>query len=301
MSKAAILCAGLFALSAISLAEGGGELSESEHGTCAIAIVTRQDMAVIVDSKLTRLSQSDQACKVAGKQGCKAVLIRKDVLLVVTGVFNDPVNGRDWEVTAETKKLLTDLPTPMTLDAIKDFTQKWFWVLVNHYRGKPSLNLDSGRAVSTLMIGTRIGGEPFLAKIEIRLNSEGKFQFVGWTPQLEDWPQNYYAGSCLDYVGTNDLGVHRFAADPPDPNLQSELNDLGYQKASARSVDELIPLMKSYEELFEQIGVSKNQCWIGPPYDVATWAEGADGWTVNFKTKCKGTTARVPHSSRTPR
>ncbi len=268
---------------------------ESEHGTCAIALATKSDVAIIVDSRLTRVG-STQSCIEDHPEGCKAVLVRKDILLAVTGVFNDPVNGVDWKVSDETKKLLLKLPETLERSDLDDFMKAWFRVLVAHYRQKTTLGLDPDREVSTLLIATRIHGVPLIYKDTIFINGEHWFQAMARSLSVEDYPELLYAGSCHDNVNSYPDGTYMPAPDPPNTLYKWELQELGQRKMVARTVRDFVPILREYEQLFEKIGQSKSKCWIGPPYDIATWAKGETGWKIDFKASCHPTNVRKIHA-----
>jgi hypothetical protein len=261
---------------------------ESEHGTCAIALATNENMALIVDSRLTRAG-SMQSCTERHPEGCKAILVRKDILLAVTGIFNDPVGGINWKVGDETKRLLLKLPKQLETKDLDTFLVAWFDVLVAHFDKKVNLGLDKGREVSTLLIATRIHGVPYIYKASIYLNTEGLFRYEGRYLIVDEYPQLFYAGSCHDNINSHPLGGYVPAPDPPNTLYKWELEEIGQRKMTSRTVSEFVPILSDYEKLFEKIGESKNKCWIGPPYDVATWAKGGTSWTTNFKVKCRST------------
>jgi hypothetical protein len=151
-------CVFLFG-SIISVAQELSPLLQSQHGTCAIALATNENVALIVDSRLT-LVGSTQSCIESHPEACKAVLVRKDVLLAITGIFNDPVKGIDWRVGDETKRLLLKLPKQVEVSDLNAFMMAWFNILVAHFDKKSNLGLDRQREVSTLLIATRIHGSP---------------------------------------------------------------------------------------------------------------------------------------------
>ncbi len=159
---------------------------------------------------------------------------------------------------------------------------------MRHYRIKAHPVLQTDRVVSELIIGTHIDGAPYLAKVVIYFTSEGSFKYRMVEPQITSEPRNFYSGSCRDYVGTNDSAIHRLPSDPPDSYFQQELNLLGLWRRYEQTPDQWVPVMEDYERLFERIGNTKEQCWIGPPYDAATWPHGTGGWIVNFKKECLG-------------
>jgi hypothetical protein len=297
MSSAICVAIVQLALAITACAQEDSPILQAQHGTCAIALATQDNMAVIVDSKLTRLG-SNNSCVEKNAPGCKAILVRKDVMLIVTGIFNDPTNGSDWKVGDETKKLLSYLPPKITMASMDDFNTKWFTVLTGHYRRKQNLSLNPGATVSTLLVITRIDGLPYVYKENIWFNADGRFQEEGTFLRVSRFPTLMYAGSCRDNVGTNPLGMHHLAADPPNRLYQWELDEIGQRKEAARSVEEFGPLLREYEVLFEKIGDSENKCWIGPPYDVATWAKGAEGWSTNFKANCRPKQSSVSPSAR---
>jgi hypothetical protein len=261
-------------------------LSESEHGTCAIALATDENVALIVDSRLTRIG-STQSCVENHPEGCKSILVRPDILLAVTGIFNDPVRGVDWRVGDETKRLLSRLPEHLEASDLDRFLLDWFSVLISHYAEKGTAQLEKGRDVSTLLIATRIHEIPYIYKGTIYLDQAGLFHTTGGYLIVNKYPQLFYAGSCHDNINSHPLGRFVPAPDPPNALYKLELEELGQRKMVARSVSEFVPILREYEELFEKIGQSKNRCWIGPPYDIATWAKGGSGWTTNFKAGCR--------------
>lgn len=258
---------------------------EGEHGTCAIVLANNDDMALIVDSRLTRTG-STKSCVEDHPQGCKAVLVRKDILLAVTGVYNDPVAGTNWKVADETKQLLLKLPKALEKSDLDKFLADWFPVLVTHFRQKSNLGLNKGVEVSTVIVATKIHKVPYIYRAVISLNRAGYFATQGEFLLVDDSAQLFYAGSCRDNIGTHPEGFRIPALDPPNALYQWELNELRYEQLAANSVSQFVPLLQKYEKVFEMIGESKDKCWIGPPYDIATWSKGEAGWATNFKADC---------------
>jgi hypothetical protein len=101
------------------------------------------------------------------------------------------------------------------------------------------------------------------------------------------YPELLYAGSCHDNINSWATGHYAPAIDPPKAPYQFELKELGDRKNAARTTEQFVPLLRDYEDLFARISKGDNKCWIGPPYDVATWDKGAGGWTINFKAECR--------------
>lgn len=288
------------------------QLSENplsaQHGTCAIALGNNDNIALIVDSQLTRMGSVDSCSAENHGPGCKAVLVRDDVLLAITGIFNDPVNGVDWKVSSETNRLLANLPQTIQVSDLDLFATRWFRVLVSHFRAKPEMQLPHDREVSTLLIATRINGVPYIDKVVISLDSDGKFKGHSANAQVsssDTIPVLFYAGSCRDNVNTHPEGKYRPAVEPPNPLYRWELDQIGERKMSARTIEQFVSVLEDYERVFALISAHKNQCWIGPPYDVATWEKGTSGWATNFKAVCRPEfkpigIARAPADTQSP-
>lgn len=256
---------------------------ESQHGTCAIALATESNVALIVDSKLTLIGGL-QPCAASHAPGCKAVLVRKDVLLAVTGIYDDRMNGVYWKVSDETQKLLRELPNKLEKSDLDVFGNRWFEAFVRHYASRIS-SFETGRELSTLLIATRVHGVPYLVKTTITLEN-GRLKetedelFISSTPSL------FYAGSCRDHVNTHMMGFFASAPDPPNAAEAFELKEIGDRKRVAVSSEQFVSVLQDFEKLFTKIEERENKCWIGPPYDVATWSGGDDGWKTNFKVDC---------------
>jgi hypothetical protein len=258
------------------------EQRDAHHGTCAIALATNTDIAVIVDSKLTPMAEPDKGCTVAGKQDCKVFLVKKDVLLVITGLFDD--NG--WKVSDVTRPLLERLPEKVSEESLDYFGRWWAQALVAHLT-KSHLQLPPGRLISSLLICTRIDGAPYATRMDVNSNRDGTYEYGMMYLHMSGSPSLLYAGSCGDYVGSNPSGIYHLPQSPPDPNFRFELKELGDEKRGLRTVEQFASLLRRYENLFESIGDSKGQCWIGPPYNVATWSQGTDGWKADFQSICR--------------
>jgi hypothetical protein len=271
--------------------------SSAQHGTCAIALVNKDNIALIVDSQLTRMGSVDSCSAEYHGTGCKAVLVRNDVLLAITGIFNDPINGVDWKVSSETNRLLASLPQSIQVSDLNLFADSWFHILVSHFRAKPEMQLPRDREVSTLLIATRINGVPYIGDVVIRLDSNGRFTGYSDAIQMvsssDTTPLLSYAGSCRDNVNTHPEGKYRPAVEPPNPLYRWELDEIGERKMNARSIEQFVSVLEDYEGVFARISAHKNQCWIGPPYDVATWEKGTSGWTTNFKAVCRPKTRQI--------
>lgn len=257
----------------------------SQHGTCAIVLATKTDVAVAVDSKLTRFG-TQPSCEQNNRPGCKAVLVRKDVLLVVTGLFNDSDGLNDWVVSQETEKLLTKLPKTVTMDAMSQFSEEWFTVLNWHYRGMKPPH-PNNTVISTLLVISRINGVPYIYRFDVHAGPAGLLEGLGEFLFVADKPGLMYAGSCRDNIGKYTDEVYLPPFDPPGENFQRELTELGSRKNHLTTASEFATVLREYEDIFQRIEDSKRRCVIGPPIDVATWGKGEDGWTTDFKVSCR--------------
>jgi hypothetical protein len=291
------LCVLTCLFSSIAAAVADAQLIAS-HGTCAIAIATKDDVVLVVDSRLTLASSITNSCTAPKiPDGCKASLVRKDVLVAVTGVYNDPKDGVNWKVADATNALIRELPPIITREDVRTFEEKWFRSLIYHYEGAqnrlPSnVKFPTGVSISTILFVTRIDNVPFVRKITISWDG---YQFVLDSSELgiTAHPGNEYAGSCHDNVGTHSrVGRYMAPFDPPNPAYKFEMLMLGDREyILAHSVKDFVDIAKGYEEVLAKVENSKNKCFIGPPYDVATWAKGEAGWTTNFKVRCRPKTS----------
>ena len=279
----------MFLMCAVTKAQISSD-QEGSHGTCALVVANLDNIVLVVDSRLT-FSNSTNSCVEKHPIACKASLVRKDILLAVTGVFNDPVNGVDWRVKDETVSLLKKLPPSIAATDIDSFTVNWFDNVVKHYepRGQvldaPKVNLRRGE-VSSLLIATRIDGIPHVWKVTIFWDGQ-LFSYKTTYLAVTKFPQNYYAGSCHDNVSSRPLGIYVPAPDPPNAFYHFEMQILGDKERAAQSVDDFVAVAKELEIVLAKVGETKDKCYIGPPYDIATWAKGDTGWSTNFKAMCQ--------------
>jgi hypothetical protein len=160
---ASVYCGVLLGCEGCLIAQSEQTAVDANHGTCAIVLATTENMAFIVDSKLTKTSSSDSSCVQSNPLGCKGVLARKDLLIAVTGVYDDPINGSHWLVGDETQELVKSLPATLEERNLDALATAWFNTLANHYREKGA-NLAPNGGRSTLLIATRIHGAPIRTK-----------------------------------------------------------------------------------------------------------------------------------------
>jgi hypothetical protein len=278
---------------------------QARHGTCAIVAASSHNMAFVIDSRLTALSDvgTTRSCTARREPGCKAVLVRKDVLVGVTGLYNDPINGVNWIARDETRKLLLALPKVLEQKDLDDFATAWLRSVANHfYRNSKSKFLSEDREVSTLLVATRIHGIPYVVTAPIDFEGDKGFHLVVKGKLLSDpHPFLYYAGSCRDHITTHtlDATLHVPQTIPPvDPlpaSLKSELDAIANERTIWSSAADLADILKRLEDVFTRADQAAGICYIGPPYDVATWAEGESGWTTHFKRSCQQSASHAMH------
>jgi hypothetical protein len=269
--------------------------TESHHGTCAIVAASATNMAFVIDSRLTPMADigTAKSCTVRTLPGCKAVLVRKDLIVGVTGLYNDPVNGVDWKATEETRKLILTLPEVLEAKDLDDFAGAWMNSIAYHFDINAKYPVED-RYVSTLLIATRIHGKPYVLQVPIDFHRGRGFGVTATKLLfLNPYPQLSYAGSCRDHITTHlmDYATHIAQAAPPvDPlptATKSRLDAIANERTRWNSASDLAEILKRMEDVFTQADQAAGTCYIGPPYDVATWAEGESGWTTHFKRGCQ--------------
>jgi hypothetical protein len=279
---------------ATSLAQTSAPL-KAKHGTCAIVAASATNMAFVIDSRLTRMTDigTTRSCTARIEPACKAVLVRKDLIVGVTGIYDDPIHGVDWSATDETRKLILALPAVLEAKDLDNFAAAWMSSVAFHFDINDKFPAED-RYVSTLLVATRIHGKPYVLQVPIDFHHDrgfdvtaGKLLITGAYPELS------YAGSCRDHVTTHPIDDVLHIAqivppiDPLPPSLKSQLDAIANERTFWSSATDLADILEKLEDVFTRADQAAGTCYIGPPYDVATWAEGESGWTTHFKRRCQ--------------
>lgn len=96
-----------------------------------------------------------------------------------------------------------------------------------------------------------------------------------------DIPQFFFAGSCRSNVEVNGA-----IADPPTADEQEAIKRIGHLKTSNESISGMTYILSLYQMQLQEIDKRKGHCFVGGPYDTATWEEGRKGWNVNLGSSC---------------
>ncbi len=275
---------------------------EAKHGTCAIVAASSRNMAFVIDSRLTRMTDigTKRSCTARIEPACKVVLMRKDLIVGVTGLYDDPINGVDWSATEETRKLILGLPKVLEAKDLDNFAAAWMNTVAFHFdvNGKR----PSGDSyVSALLVATRIHGKPYVLQVPIDFRHGRGFGVTASRLFTSAYPQLSYAGSCRNHVTTHPVdetlkAVHTVPPIDPLPlPLKSELDAASSKRSLWSSASDLAEILKQMEDVFTRADQVAGTCYIGPPYDVATWADGESGWTTHFKRTCQKPVSRRAH------
>lgn len=167
--------------------------------------------------------------------------MRKDVLLAVMGLFNDPVNGIDWKVGDETRRLLLLLPKQLERKDLDAFAVAWYKVLLAHFKKTAARGVERNRNISTLLVATRIHGAPYIYRTQIYVDSletiwsEGEYLIVSPSPSssmrvvvmtmfrrnsTNHWTHPIlYTQASWTRLATKDGGTHPARVRIPSPQL----------------------------------------------------------------------------------
>lgn len=273
------------------------EVTDSVHGTCLVAVMDLHNIVMVADSKLTNVNSLNPCNAKKLDPACKAVLARKDVVVAVAGLYKTFDQGRPWVVTDEATKLTMSLPNELTKEDIDKFSQSWGKQFSDFLFKKQSHDRQPigspGAVLGEILVATRIKGDPYIAKVQIELAPNGKDIYAreteGSGPDMESIEDSRvtFAGSCHDFI--NAAGQ---TADPPAPEDEKALAEVRSKRWSAHSIAEMTQLAIDYQKVLGSIDRHKRRCYQGGPFDSATWAEGENGWTTNFKASCPPRTHR---------
>jgi hypothetical protein len=271
------------------LAEPIDNDSESSHGTCAVAILDNANMALVIDSWLT-YNDRPKPCSYPHPCAYKAVRVRNDLLLATTGAFYDHEGTKQWSFRDEARTLLEKMPQKLSKEDLDRFASQWINVVGEHYnrvfalKGRAGLPTGPQADISTLLVMTRINGVPYAVRFQTHWDGSnfGTDETEAQIPSIG--PTVMFAGSCRDSV----KNASRIVAlsNKPNPAQTFEMMLLRDRRMSANRVEDFVGIAKDYEDVLARLSQEEDRCYIGPPYDVATWANGKPGWDVNFDQKC---------------
>jgi hypothetical protein len=169
-----------------------------------VVVADRHNVVLVSDSRLTALSDL-KPCDVRGPElGCKAVLVRKDVLIAVAGDYRLSDQGKPWLVTEEAKTLLEKLPKDnLSKEDIDRFSAEWGRKFSSYLFTKQShdhlpITNNPKLSLGAILVVTRIEGKPYIARVEIGTYPNGRDIFANETEgHVEESDTTAtFAGSC---------------------------------------------------------------------------------------------------------
>jgi hypothetical protein len=263
-------------------------LSDGTHGTCAVLLATPKNVVMAIDSYLTPISSADP-CSIKHTNKCKLVLAKPNVLIAVTGVFNETVAMGAWDSRARVRQIFSELPeNPSILDLLAK-GKAWFTEISNFYNGtNPTARLKTmkmGEPLSEILVATRINGTPETLRVSVYwANNE-----VGFAYQMSSKLQirkfgatSQFSGSCRDNIVK--AGEVKEAEIPKEFSKQ-ELSELRHEQNLASSIANLMTLATEYETVLSRVSSEQNKCYVGGPVELAQFPEDSSGW-ISTSTEC---------------
>jgi len=212
-------------------------------------------------------------------------MVRPDIIIAIAGVYTDGA----WNSPQEASALIKKLPLNPSKEDIDTFSMEWSKKFLGHYKtrfiAKDSKALPIGSDNVTVFVATRINGIPYLSR-----TAAG---FIKGEPVAEETAPPYrghfttvhFAGSCRDNIRVNGTFVDR----PSDDDIAA----LG-KIEDTHTITGMLDVAMRYEKILTKISEHKNKCYVGGPYDYATWEKDKPSWDIHIKGICR-TSKRTTH------
>jgi hypothetical protein len=257
------------------------------HGTCATAILSPFGAAFIIDSRITTTDQN--GALVSQSEGCKVLLPRPKILIAGVGLEDTTGNYGHWNSLDEAQKALSLLPQDPTEQQLNNWSSKWGFSLVNHFRAQGSAP-SHPQKVSEMILITKIGDEPYYRRTTVEWDGSDFHVWVSGQNLEKQNPYILYSGACREFVvhASDEGGDALIPAKYRTFWEEQKLNEIGARAKSATTTEALVAGAYGLEDELTQIDdrVEGERAVIAPPYATAEWREGAAGWTTHFNEKC---------------
>jgi hypothetical protein len=138
--------------------------------------------------------------------------------------------------------------------------------------------------LSEIFVLTRVSGIPYGVRIIFAWDGN---RFTDTERELAVSPREttvFFAGSCHDNIVSPQNGD--VVPAPPSAEARQKMDVLRGERTQLKTVEEFVKFAERYEVVLTQVSADQNKCYVGPPYDSATWAKGDAGWKVQYHSRC---------------